>query len=141
MAELPESFTPHPARDAARRSMAAVESGDRASWLGLFATDAVVEDPIGPSAFDPEGHGHRGSEAIARFYDEVIAPNRVRFRIEESYACGAECANIGRISTTMPDGTVVHTDGIFTYRVDDEGRIEALRAYWEMERLHFTQAE
>jgi steroid delta-isomerase len=37
----------------------------------------------------------------------------------------------------MPDGTVVHTDGVFTYRVDGDGRIVALRAYWEMDRLRF----
>jgi hypothetical protein len=46
-------------------------------------------------------------------------------------------ANVGTISTTMPDGTVVHTDGVFTYRVDDEGRVLALRAFWEMGRLRF----
>ena len=43
------------ARDLGQASMAAVEAGDRQAWLGLFAEDAVVEDPIGPSAFDPEG--------------------------------------------------------------------------------------
>ena len=51
---------PATARDLGRASMAAVEAGDRAAWLALFADDAVVEDPVGPSAFDPEGHGHRG---------------------------------------------------------------------------------
>ena len=45
---------------------------------------------------------------------------------------------MGTISTTMADGTVVHTDGVFTYRVDDDGHLVALvRAYWEMDRLRF----
>ncbi len=39
--------------------------------------------------------------------------------------------------TSVQDGTVVHTDGVFTYRVDDDGMITALRAYWEMDRLRF----
>ena len=43
-----------------RASMAAVEAGDREAWLALFSDDAVVEDPVGPSMFDPEGTGHRG---------------------------------------------------------------------------------
>ena len=30
---------------------------------------------------------------------------QVRFRLRESYACGDECANVGRITTTLPDGT------------------------------------
>jgi steroid Delta-isomerase len=134
---LPDAFEPHPARDASLASMRAVESGDKAAWLALFADDAVVEDPIGPSPFDPDGMGHRGIAAIEAFYDAVIGPNDVTFAIEASWAGGSEVANVGTISTTMADGTVVHTDGVFTYRVDDGGAVVALRAYWEMDRLRF----
>jgi steroid Delta-isomerase len=138
MPQLPDDFVPHPARDASLRSMEAVEAGDRARWLSLFAADAVVEDPIGVSPLDPSGAGHRGTDAIAAFYDSVIGPNEVRFRIEQSWAAGHEVANVGTITTTMPDGTVVHTDGVFTYRVDEAGQVVALRAYWEMDRLRFS---
>jgi len=137
MPSLPDPFLPHPARDASLASMTAVESGDRDAWLALFAPDAVVEDPIGPSPFSPDGSGHRDPDEIGAFYDSVIGPNEVRFRIDQSWACGHEVANVGTITTTMGDGTVVHTDGVFTYRVDDDGRIVALRAYWEMDRLRF----
>ena len=117
--------------------MKAVEAGDREAWLGLFSPDAVVEDPIGPSPMDPAGRGHRGPEAIAAFYDSVIGPNEVRFRIERSHAAGNEVANVGTITTTMGDGTVVHTDLVATYRVDDEGKVLALRAFWELDKLRF----
>jgi ketosteroid isomerase-like protein len=141
MAELPESFEPHPARDASLASMRAVEAGDKAAWLALFAPDAVVEDPIGRSPLDPEGLGHRGLAAIEAFHDAVIGPNEVRFRIEQSWAAGDEVANVGTITTTMADGTLVHTDGVFTYRVapdgPDAGKLVALRAYWEIDRLRF----
>ena len=111
--------------------MAAVAAGDRSAWLALFADNAVVEDPIGPSMFDPEGAGHRGPEAIAAFYDTVIGPNRIDFDIRESYACGSEVANVGTITTTLPDGSRAIGEGVYTYRVDDHGRILALRAFWE----------
>jgi steroid delta-isomerase len=130
----------HPARAASQRSMAAVEAGDRDGWLGLFASDAVVEDPIGPSMFDPEGAGHHGSEAIAVFYDTVIGPNRVRFAIRESYACGSEVANVGTITTTLGDGSQAVVEGVYTYRVDDAGRIVALRAFWEADAITFVPA-
>ena len=52
-------------REMSKRSMAAIETKDRDGWLSLFAEDAVVEDPIGPSMLDPEGLGHRGKEAIS----------------------------------------------------------------------------
>jgi steroid Delta-isomerase len=130
-----EGHDPHPARDVARASMAAVEAGDRAAWLGLFAPEAVVEDPIGRSMFDPEGTGHRGAEAIAAFYDTVIASGRISFSIRESYASELECANVGTITTTLPDGSRAIVEGVYTYRIDDQGRIVALRAYWEPDRL------
>lgn len=57
----------HPARDAARRSMRAVAERKKADWLALFSADAVIEDPVGPSALDPVGAGHRGAEEIGAF--------------------------------------------------------------------------
>ena len=125
------------ASQASQASMAAVEAGDRDGWLALFADDAVVEDPIGPSPLDPEGVGRHGKEAIARFWDEVISIGPVRFTIRESYACGDECANVGRITTSLPDGSRSVVDGVFTYRVATDGRIAALRAFWEFDAMKF----
>lgn len=135
MPTLPEDFAPHPARDASLASMRAVEAGDRAAWLALFAPDAVVEDPIGPSPLDPAGNGHRGAAAIEAFYDSVIAPNRVTFAVERSHAGGNEVANVATITTVMADGSTVHTDLVITYAVDDAGLVTALRAYWQMDQL------
>lgn len=122
------------ARELGRRSRAAVAAKDREGWLALFAPDALVADPIGPSPFDPQGGGHRGLEAIARFYDTVIAPSEaISFAIEASYLCGDEVADVGVIRTTLAGGThvaVVH--GVYTYRSDGAGRLAALRAYWEL---------
>jgi ketosteroid isomerase-like protein len=135
-----DAFESHPARDAARASMTAVEAGDRAAWLALFAPDAIVEDPIGPSMFDERGNGHRGPDAIAAFYDNVISSGRIEFAIRESYAGGNECANVGTITTTLPDGSRAIVDGVYTYRVDDDGRVAALRAYWEPANMRLETA-
>jgi hypothetical protein len=48
------------------------------AWLALFAADAVVQDPVGQSPLDPVGEGHRGHDAIGRFWDTVIAPVKSR---------------------------------------------------------------
>jgi steroid Delta-isomerase len=130
----------HPALAASRRSMAAVEAGDRERWLDLFAPDALVEDPIGVSMFDPVGDGHRGRDGIGAFFDAAIAPNQVRFAIERSHVAGDEVANVGTITTTLPDGARVLVDGVFTYRVDGDGRLLALRAYWSEADLRFEPA-
>jgi ketosteroid isomerase-like protein len=120
------------ARELGQASMAAVAAGDRDGWIALFADDAVVEDPIGPSAFDPEGGGHRGKVAIAAFYDSVIAANEsITFAINQSFLCGDEAANVGVIRITLDGGTVVEVDGIYTYRRSADDKIAALRAFWE----------
>jgi steroid Delta-isomerase len=112
--------------------MAAVEAHDREAWLALFADDAVVEDPIGPSAFDPEGKGHRGPEAIATFYDNVIGANEsITFDIRQSFLCGDEVANVGVIRISFAGGSTVEVDGVYTYRRSPDGKIAALRAFWE----------
>ena len=132
--------TEHPARRASQASMAAVEAGDRDRWLALFADDAVVEDPIGPSPLDLTGEGRHGRAAIAEFYDSVIAPNDVAFTITASYAGGHEVANVGTITTTFADGSRAVVEGVYTYRVDDAGLITALRAYWEFDQMRIEPA-
>jgi steroid delta-isomerase len=125
----------HPARDASIKSMRAVEAGDRDGMLALYADDGVVEDPVGPSPFDPEGKGHRGKDAIRAFWDNVIAMGQVRFAIRESYAAGNEVANVGTITTTLDGGAKAVVDGVFVYRVNDEGKIVSLRAIWALDEM------
>jgi steroid Delta-isomerase len=129
------------ARELGSRSRAAVHARDRDGWLSLFTEDAVVQDPIGPSPFDPEGKGHRGRAAIAKFYDEVIAPSEaIDFEITQSYLAGDEVADVGIIRTTIAGGThqaVVHV--VMTYRTDGAGKIASLRAYWEFDNLELVE--
>ena len=131
------------ARELGIRSRAAVHARDRDGWLALFAEDAVVEDPIGPSPFDPEGKGHHGHEGIAAFYDTVIAPSEaITFDISQSYECGDEVADVGVIRTTLAGGThqaVVSV--VMTYRSNGAGKLAALRAFWEFDALQLVEIE
>ena len=127
-------MTDSPVHLAGKRSREAVIARNKEAWLDVFADDAIVEDPIGPSTFDPEGKGHRGLDAISAFWDNVIAPtDKLEFNFRETFQCGDEEANIGAIVTTM-GGHQMTTEGVFTYKVNDEGKLVALRAYWEMDR-------
>jgi ketosteroid isomerase-like protein len=127
--------TEHPARAAAERSRDAVHRKDKQAWLENFADGAVVEDPVGPSPFDPDGKGHRGKEAIAAFWDRHIEPNRITYEVKASYAAGSEVANVGSITVVLPNGATTLVEGVLTYKVDDAGKLVALRAFWEMDRL------
>jgi ketosteroid isomerase-like protein len=108
-------------------------------WLALFADDAVVQDPVGPSPFDETGEGHRGKDAIAAFWDATIATvERFEFLIDDSFACGDEVANVGTIVSHLPGGMVLRTDGVFAYRVGPDGLLRSLRAFWEWDRAMAT---
>ncbi|MGN2641910.1 nuclear transport factor 2 family protein [Nocardia takedensis] len=132
------SAAEHPARAAGLASQAAVRARDKNAWLALFAADGIVEDPIGPSGFDPEGKGHRGPEAIAAFWDMAIAKtDDIEFLFGDSFACGDEVAFTGTIRSTL-GGHRIDADGVFTYRVDAAGKIAALRAFWEVDRAMGT---
>jgi steroid Delta-isomerase len=128
-----------PARRAAFASMTAVTAGDKEGWLALFAPDAVVEDPVGPSFIDEAGKGHHGREGIGAFWDKTIAGvERFEFTIRDSHAGGDEVANVGTITTFLPGGYRVDTDGVFVYRVGEDGLLRSVRAFWEPERAMAT---
>lgn len=132
---------PHPARTASQRSYSAVAKGDLDEWLTVYAEDAVIEDPVGPSMFDAEGKGHHGHDGIRAFWDLAIAPiDQFTFEINDSFAnpAGNTCANIGRIRTAFPDGSSTTTELIMVYQVNDDGRVASMKAYWEVDRTMAT---
>lgn len=125
----------HPARLMSQRSIDAVSRKAKDEWLALYADDCVLEDPVGPSFFDPEGKGHHGHEGISAFWDMAIAPIvEFRFHIRESFANGNACANIGTFTTKMADGTWADTELVTVYTLAEDGRIASMRAHWEVER-------
>ena len=129
----------HPARAASWRSMEAVVAREKEKWVALFAVDGSVEDPVGPSPFDPEGLGHHGHAAIGAFWDKAIAlAEGFDFTIADSFANGPECANVGTITVHLPGGSLMDTEGVFVYRVDEDGLVKSVRAHWEMERAMKT---
>jgi ketosteroid isomerase-like protein len=133
------STDPHPARRMSQLSFDAVGRKAKTEWLALFADDAIVEDPVGPSMFDPQGQGHRGKAAIEAFWDNVIhhVPE-YRFTVHDSFANGPHCANVATIHCTFADGTTSDTDLVTVYRLAEDGRIASLRAHWEMDRMLAT---
>ena len=134
-----------PALRAALLSREYVHSKNREGWLNLYAEDAIIEDPIGVSIIDPEGKGHRGATAREAFWDSFIAPSDINIEILDSYAAGNEVANqlILTITIDMGEGKKLQqkVHGIFTYHVNDEGKLLSLRGYWDTEDARNAMVE
>ena len=122
-----------PARIASIKSMQLAMDGDGEGWLDLFAEDALVQDPYGPSPMDPEGKGQRGKEAIGKFCAAYIKPDAIRFEVRQSVTSGGACVNIGTIYSKRPDGVVAWNEVVNVYEVNDAGKITLLRSYWDFE--------
>ena len=134
-----DTTTTHPARLASQRSIACVQAKDKAGWLALWAEDGCVEDPVGISFIDPVGEGFRGPARLEEFWDKNIGPtDSIVFALHDSFAAGSEVANVATITITVGGNTVTKCEGVFVYRVNDEGKLLSLRAFWEVDRMMAT---
>jgi steroid Delta-isomerase len=135
-------FDDHPARRASRKSMELVAKREKEAWLNLYSEDAVIEDPVGPSPFDPQGAGHRGRDRMDAFWEGTIATTeRLDFEITQSYVAGNEVANVGAVIAHLPGGVALKTAGVYVYRINSDGRINSLRAFWEFDRAMGTMTQ
>lgn len=125
----------HPAQRASFASIDRVQNRDKEGWLALFADDAVVQDPVGKSVLDPTGEGHKGKEAISRFWDMIISGGEFNYRMDQSFPCGDECANWWSGINKRPDGAVFEVPMITIYKVNAEGKLVSLRAFWDSSKL------
>ena len=107
--------------------MSAVEHGAREEWVGLFAPDATLEDPVDGSG------GRSGREAIAEFWDTGIAMfSTVRFDVRRVHESPGEALVLADVSVSLPGGAGARYDAAVHYRLDEDGEISSLRAFWDL---------
>lgn len=110
-----------------RAAMQAVQEGERETWLGFFADDSRVEDPVGhlPAIV--------GRQALAQFWDQAIASlDSVGFDVTREWEAGEEAMLLATVTLTTSAGAKVAYDGAFNYITGESGRIVALRAFWDL---------
>jgi steroid delta-isomerase len=118
---------------AARSSWRCVMAKDKQAWLDLMSDDIVMEDPIGIAPTNPDGRGLHGKAAVSAFWDAGMAKLDIRIETHESFAAGNESAHRMTLTTTFPNGAGMVVNGIFTYRVDERGKLTNLRGYWALD--------
>ena len=103
----------------------AFAKGDRAAYVGLFAEDATVEDPIGTDR-------HEGHEAIGAFFDQMSGmADSIELRLTGPVRVAAgECAFPMQARPSM-GGQVLCVDIIDVMTFDDAGKITSMRAFWD----------
>lgn len=98
---------------------------DKAAFLALWAPDGVLEDPVGTPA-------HQGIEALGAFWDGARElADRIELVPVAVIVTGDEAAMVFEIHAHMGDGGLL-MQAVDVMRVDDEGRLLGVRAYWDM---------
>ena len=131
----------HPALIASRESWRCVQAHDKEGWLGLMADDVHIEDPIGKAVTNPDGDGIRGKQAVSEFYDRNIAQNNLTITCEGTFLASsdAEVAHVLSLRSEFDNGLISTVRGVFTYSVDDAGKLTSMRGYWTMDDMVFEQ--
>src|SRR5262245_55970236 len=112
----------------AERSPAAAGARDRKAWVGLFATDGRIEDPVGSAP-------HLGLGAIGSFYDTFIGPRVIRFHPDVDIVVGPTVVRDGELEVTMASALTLRVPIYFRYDMKDDAgelKIAALAAFWEL---------
>jgi ketosteroid isomerase-like protein len=122
----------HPAVEANKLSIKYAMEGNKEGWLGLYADDAIVHDPVGKSPMDPTGEGHRGKAAIEQFWDTTIGPATLDIRVDKRWTSGDHCCCVAQVARNdLGDGNYTDVDMLCVYEVNDEGLLTHMSAHWD----------
>ncbi|MEE2675099.1 MAG: nuclear transport factor 2 family protein [Myxococcota bacterium] len=131
----------NPAMVAARNSWRCVQAKDKQGWLDLMADSMVMEDPIGIAPTNPDGKGIQGKQAVSEFWDNTMSKVDIRIETHESFASANESAHRMTLTTTFENGGGMVVNGIFTYRIDEAGKLTNLRGYWAFDETEIRQPQ
>ena len=131
----------NPAMVAARNSWRCVQAKDKQGWLDLMADSMVMEDPIGIAPTNPDGKGIQGKQAVSEFWDNTMSKVDIRIETHESFASANESAHRMTLTTTFENGGGMLVNGIFTYRIDEAGKLTHLRGYWALDETEIRQPQ
>jgi steroid Delta-isomerase len=101
--------------------------GNVEAIVALFAADATVEDPLGT----PILHGH---EPIRAFYTGSIASG-AKLELQGDPRCAGDYVAFAFAAKLEWDGQKTSIEVIDTFKLNDEGKIVEMRAYWGPENM------
>lgn len=119
---------------AVARSPEMVAAHDREGWVGLFADDFRVDDPVGSRPVLPDD-GPDPKASLRRFWDAFIAANDIRFEVHHEVPRDDHVVRDVTIHTRMPEGVEIQTPAHLRYdfrRGDDGLEITHMQAFWEL---------
>jgi steroid delta-isomerase len=112
-------------RSTIRRYQTTFSDNDRAGWIGLFAEDGVLEDPVGTRPCV-------GHDELGEFWDTIHASGHDSYvvPVNTPAVCGLEAAWAFEVHVDAGDVEQVISI-IDVGRFTEDGRIAHNRAFWD----------
>lgn len=115
---------PETVQTAVNNLIAAIQAKDHNGWLACFAEDAVSYNPVGTPPI-------RGLDGLSQMFEKFAGVFKdIKFTAESMFVAGNEVAVKYTINGQGKNGRLVAVEGINVYEVNDRGKIQTIRAYW-----------
>ncbi len=93
-------------------------------WVENFATDAISHDPVG----EPPTKIHEGFRDFIGLLQATY--EKLEATIEHTFIAGNEAAVKWKMQGASKTGKSVTFEGITIFEINDAGKIQTTRAYW-----------
>ena len=104
---------------------AALRAMDPAAWANTFAEDGITHDPVGTPP-------HQGREALRQFLQGILGMFQEAGLTEDDvFVAGNGAAVKWTGRGVAKNGRRVQFEGIDVFEVNEAGRIQTVKAYWD----------
>jgi steroid delta-isomerase len=115
--------TPEQIRSVVEAYVESFNKRDKEVFLATFSEMTEQVDPVGTPP-------RVGKQAIGAFWDDLFGIcESIEFRVRDLFISGDEAALVFNIIQYHKQGGGVAIDGVDVFRVDDTGKIVAVRGY------------
>ena len=102
---------------------------DKQAFLSTFAESTEQIDPVGTPA-------RVGKQAIGGFWEAVFETcEHIEFQVRDLFVSGDEAALVFNILQHYRGGGGMMVDGVDVFRIDDDGKIVAVRGYSDQSHM------
>ena len=121
---MSQQVSPERVSRAARAYFLAIRAMDADAFANTFAEDGTAYDPVG-------GPGITGREGLREFFESICKNFKSLALTEECVFVAGDGAAVKWIGRgTSINGREVRFEGIDVLEVNQDGKIQTLRAYW-----------
>jgi steroid Delta-isomerase len=103
------------------------DKGDVEAIVALFAEDATIEDPLGTPIMHGQG-------PIREFYTGSVTAG-AKLELQGDPRCAGDYVAFAFAAKLEWDGQKTRIEVIDTFKLNDDGKITEMRAYWGPENM------